>query len=84
MVNSLPKLRSLLDIRSGKQKYNSVKHDDVRLHVYSDTVVATGHSSSSVIYKGQAVSRPRRFTNVYVQQNGQWRLAVHHVTPIAE
>jgi ketosteroid isomerase-like protein len=37
-----------------------------------------------VIYKGQAVSRPRRFTNVYVQQNGQWRLAVHHVTPIAE
>jgi ketosteroid isomerase-like protein len=80
----LTKAQILADIRSGKQKYNSVRHDDVRLHVYGNTVVATGHSTSSVIYKGQAVSRPRRFTNVYVNQNGQWRLVVHHVTPIAE
>jgi hypothetical protein len=26
---------------------------------------------------------PRRFTNVYVKQDGQWKLVVHTVTPLA-
>jgi len=74
----------LADLRSGKQKNDTIEHQDVRLHVYGTTVVVTGLSTSTYRYNGKTFVGSRRFTNVWVKQGGRWLLVVHHVTPIAK
>jgi ketosteroid isomerase-like protein len=77
--------RQLLEqLQSGKHKVNSVKHEDVRLHSYGNTVVMTGTSTSTIGYRGNVTSGPRRFTNVFIKQDGRWQLAAHQVTDICQ
>ena len=79
----LTKAQVLADLRSGNIKIDSVRHEDVRLRVYGNTVVLTGYSTGKSEYKGKAFSNPRRYTNVYVKQDGRWQLVVHTDTPVA-
>jgi len=76
----ITKAQLLADIRSGKHKLFQVTHDDLNMHIYGNTVVVTGHSTAT----GTMYNTPRRLTNVYVKQNGQWRLVAHHVTYVAQ
>ena len=78
----LTKAQVLDDLRTGRQKFQSVKHDDVHMHAYENTVVVTGHSTSTYQYKGKPSDAARRYTNVWVKRDGKWWLVVHHVTPI--
>jgi ketosteroid isomerase-like protein len=80
----LAKEEMLADMKSGKQKNFTIKHEDVRLHVYGDTVVVTGLSTSTYQYDGHQATGVRRFTNVWVRQDRKWLLVVHHVTPVAK
>ncbi|MGH9681586.1 MAG: nuclear transport factor 2 family protein [Candidatus Acidiferrales bacterium] len=79
----LNKQQELANIGSEKQRLFTIEHSDRQVHVFGNTVVLTATSHSSERYKGRMVTVPRRFTNVYVKQNGQWRLVVHAVTPLA-
>jgi ketosteroid isomerase-like protein len=79
----LTKAQVLADLRSGNIKIDSVRHEDVRLRVYGNAVVLTGYSTGKSEYKGKAFSNPRRYTNVYVKQDGRWQLVVHTDTPVA-
>jgi ketosteroid isomerase-like protein len=81
----LTKAQVLADLESGKQKFFTIKHDQIRLHVYGSTVIADGRSTSALQYKGK-VSRDiaRRFLNVYVKTNGEWLLVAHSQTVIAD
>jgi len=77
----LTKSQMLTDMRSGKQINSTIIHDDVRLHVFGNTVVVTGRSTSTYLYGGKKFVGARRFTNVWVKQSNKWLLVVHHVTP---
>ena len=78
----LTKSQVLSHLQSGEQKFFSIKHSDRHLHVYGNTVVMTVYTRSSVRYKGKTSDAPRRFTNVFVKQNGNWLLVVHQATPV--
>ena len=80
----LSKTQMLADLRSGKQKNETIKHEDIRLHVYGTTVVVTGLSTSTYLYKGKTFIGSRRFTNVWIKQSGRWMLVVHHVSAVAD
>lgn len=80
----LSKTQMLADLRSGKQKNNSIEHQDIRLHVYGTTVVVTGLSTSTYLYNGKTFVGSRRFTNVWLEQGGRWMLVVHHVSEVAK
>ena len=81
----LSKNQVLDNLRSRKQKFLSFKHDDVHVTVHGDTGIVTGRSTSVVEYQGQVSRHPRRFMNVWVKQgDGQWLLAAHAETAIAE
>jgi len=81
----LSKTQVLDNLRSRKQKFLSFKHDDVHVTVHGDTGIVTGRSTSVVEYQGQVSRHPRRFMNVWVKQgHGQWLLAAHAETAIAE
>lgn len=78
----LTKSQVLAHLGSGEQKFFSIKHSDRQIHVYGNTVVMTVFTRSSVRYKGKTSDAPRRFTNVFVKDNGHWLLVVHHATPV--
>ena len=81
----LSKEQVLNNLRSRKQKFLSFKHDGVHVTVHGDAGIVTGRSTSVVEYQGQVSRHPRRFMNVWVKQgDGQWLLAGHAETAIAE
>ena len=70
----------LNSLRIGQLKVQTIAHTDIRTHVYGNTVILTGYSRSKVETNGKIASGPRRFTNIYVKQDGRWQLVVHQVT----
>jgi ketosteroid isomerase-like protein len=75
----------LANIKNRKQIFHSLVHKDVKVHVFGDTAAVTGLSVSDVRYTDQKVDpRPRRYTNVWLKQDGQWRCIAHYETPVAQ
>ena len=66
------------DFTSGDLKFQSITTDDVQVRVYGDTAVETGRSTMIGQDKGQTVPRDTRFTRVWVNQQGRWRLVANH------
>ena len=52
--------------------WTNSKIDDLRVRVYGDTAIVTGLNTLSGSAKGY-VTGARRFTDVWVRRNGQWR-----------
>jgi hypothetical protein len=80
----LSKSQVLAGLQTGNIKLPTLGRQDIRLHAFDNTVILTGISTSTLRYKGVVSNRPRRFANVYVKQNGQWKLVAHTVTEIAK
>ena len=80
----LGKAQMLANIRSGRLTTVAQSYSDYRLRIYGDTVVLTGISKTSLVYKGKPSDGPRRFTRVYIKQDGQWHLVAQQVTLVAK
>jgi ketosteroid isomerase-like protein len=78
------KAQRLADLGAGKVEYFSYNQEGYSYHVYGDTVVMTGRTSSVVKFQGRVNKIPRLFTNIYVKTGGQWRLVAHQATPIVD
>ena len=76
------KAQFVANFRSGKRKFIEYVHDDIHIHAYGNTVVLNGRSTSTYLYNGETFRDPRRFTLVYVKQNGQWHVVALHVSTI--
>lgn len=71
------------DVTSGKLKYTELKHSEIRVRVYENTAILTGRSASVYIDAGKEGGRtPRRYMNIYIRKNGQWRLVARQETPV--
>jgi hypothetical protein len=66
------------DFTSGNLKFQSITTDEVQVRVYENTAVETGLSTMVGQDKGKAVPRDTRFTRVWVNQQGHWRLVSNH------
>jgi Domain of unknown function (DUF4440) len=71
-------------LRSGAMKYYPAEHSDVRVHIYQDTAVITGYSTTKTVENGKVSTGPRRFTKVYVKQDGAWQLVLLQITPASK
>lgn len=74
-------------LKSGRTKFLTMEHTDLRARAYGDCgdmVVVTGRSTSHINQSGTVSAGPRRFSDVWVKRNGEWRLVVHHVTYVAK
>ena len=78
----LGKAQVIADYRSGNLHFRQVTHDSVQVHIFENTAVVTGHSTSILDYKGKLYNAPRLFTSVYVKMGGRWQLVAHHVTEL--
>src|ERR1051325_11226008 len=66
------------DFTLGSLKFQSITTDEVQVRVYGDTAVETGLSTMIGQDKGKTVPRDTRFTRVWVNQRGRWRLVANH------
>ncbi len=75
------KTQVLSDFTSGDLKFQSITTDEVQVRVYEHTAVETGLSTMVGQEKGKAVPRDTRFTRVWVELQGHWRLVANHYSP---
>jgi uncharacterized protein (TIGR02246 family) len=81
----IPREKVLAGFRSAKAKFSTpMKHDDIQIRVYGNTVVLTGRSTGTFHYNDKVSDGPRRFTNVYVKLDGRWQLVAHQSTNVAK
>lgn len=66
------------DFTSGDLKFQSITTDEVQVRVYEKTAVETGLSTMVGQDRGKAVPRDTRFTRVWINQQGHWRLVANH------
>jgi ketosteroid isomerase-like protein len=54
--------------------------EDVRVRVYGDTAVVTGHAKWRINLKGRDVDNERLYTLVAVKQQGRWQIVAQHLS----
>lgn len=79
---SKTKAQHLADLKGRSLSFVSFKHSDVHYHVFGNTGVVDGVSTSAVSLNGQVSSSPRKFVNVYVKMDGRWLCVAHTETPM--
>jgi len=72
------KSQVISDFTSGDLKFKSITTDEVQVRAYGDAAVETGLSTMVGQDKGKIVPRDTRFTRVWVEQKGRWRLVANH------
>src|SRR5947199_3338133 len=70
--------------QSGDLKYDSLSLDEVKVRVYNDAAVLTGRQVQQAAYRGNSIQAQLRTTLVFVQQQGQWKLASLHLSTIGQ
>lgn len=77
--------KSLIEaMESGRTVYTGVEPSDVRAQDLGDAVVLTGVARIHVMSNGRANSFSVRFTDVYVNNSGQWQMVAWQSTRIPE
>ena len=77
--------QSLIDgMESGTTVYTSMVPSDVKAQDFGNVVVLTGVAAISVDSRGTPNSFRVRFTDVYENQNGTWRMVTWQSTKLPE
>lgn len=71
-------------VGSGQLQFQSVDRIDARVRLYGGAAVVTGQTRMHGRYGEQQFQTHSRYTHVYVQGPGGWRLASAQGTPISE
>jgi ketosteroid isomerase-like protein len=80
----LTKEQWLARYASGDLRFDSFTFDEVQTRVYGDAAVLIGRQSQTGTHRGQDVKAQLRATLIFVKQDGSWRLAGVHLSPIGE
>lgn len=70
--------------QSGDLKYQSFSLDEVKVRVYSDAAILTGRQVQEAAYRGNPIPGQFRITLVFIQHQGQWRLASLQLSAIGQ
>ncbi|HEY8284233.1 MAG TPA: nuclear transport factor 2 family protein [Chloroflexota bacterium] len=70
--------------QSGDLKYLALNLDEVKVRAYNEAAILIGRQVQDAAYRGNSVKAQLRATLVLVYQQGQWRLASLHLSPIGQ
>jgi ketosteroid isomerase-like protein len=70
-------------IGSGQLKFDAIKPIDARVRRYGTAAVITGHTRMSGKFEGSPFAADSRYTHVYIEAQGRWRLVSAQGTQIA-
>lgn len=80
----LTKADALRFARSGRMKFLTYRISDIRVRVYDNAAVVTGHLQRTRSMNGQEVADDWRFTKLYVREAGKWRVVAFHASEAAQ
>src|SRR6266436_7013941 len=69
---------------SGDLKYESFNLDEVKVRMYNEAAILIGRQVQNAAYRGHSIQGQFRTTLVFVQQQGQWRLASLQLSTIGQ
>jgi uncharacterized protein DUF4440 len=72
------------DLKSGDLKFQSSKLDDMKVQVYGDMAVVTYGSTDEGTYKGKNISGRYRWTDIFVNRGGQWKIVAEQGTRLGQ
>jgi ketosteroid isomerase-like protein len=72
----------LVSITEPGYRPDQIVNDSMRVEVFEHAVVVTGTYKEKGAEKGKAYSRRGRFTDMWVQEKGEWLCAASHETVI--
>jgi hypothetical protein len=79
----ITKTEHVAKFRSGEKQLRTVHREDTRVHIYGNTAVVTFLGDTTYFKRKDNRTRLRnRSTDVWIKQDGVWRLVVHAVTPL--
>jgi len=67
---------------AGKRPNARVTFGEQHLRVYGDVAVSTGYYTFSDVRDGKEMSRPARYTMVFLNRNGTWLIVAHHSSEV--
>jgi ketosteroid isomerase-like protein len=70
------------DVKGGDLAFTSLDIDDLEVRIHSNAAVLTARLTDRGTYKGQDIAGQYRITQVYVKDQGRWRMAAGHGTHI--
>ena len=70
-------------MKSGDVKLDAIDVDQEEVHVYGDVAVITGREHVRGSFKGHNFDSWARYSRVWKQQEGGWKLVLFQETPIA-
>jgi ketosteroid isomerase-like protein len=70
--------------KSGETVYTTSVSDNMKVHIYGDTVVVSGRNTTTGKEKGKVFSRQTFWTDTWVKIAGQWKCAATQGTLIAQ
>jgi ketosteroid isomerase-like protein len=76
------KAQFLDSLRSGKVRYISIEPEERTVRVYGDTAVVQGVAHLLVKVPDRDIDVRLRFTEMYVKQDGDWKMALWHSTKV--
>jgi ketosteroid isomerase-like protein len=65
-------------IKNSETTIGSIDIPDMQVHVYGDTAIVTGAFKAVGQHKGKNFTNTGRFTDTFVQKNGQWQAVASH------
>lgn len=74
----------IAELRNRTRVNGPIVNEDVTVRSYGDTVIVNGVSVQSAVSNGQPWSGRFRFTRVWRQQDGSWKIVSSHSSRIAD
>lgn len=81
--SEIPRAALLAIIGSGQLGFEEIEPAEVRVRFYGNTAVVTGRTQMSGRFEETPFTVRSRYTHVYAEQQGEWRLAAAQGTQIA-
>jgi ketosteroid isomerase-like protein len=78
------KAAALAGLRAGKEKILDVAPEELKVRVYGDTAIVTGHFTLVQRRNGRVDTFFARQTDVFLKRGGHWLLAASQATSVAK
>jgi ketosteroid isomerase-like protein len=79
----LTKAQMLAELKSGEDVVSSVVNHDMKVRVYGDAAVVTGHSTYKETVKGKDISGEYRWTDTWIRVGVRWQCVADHASRVA-
>ena len=73
----------LAHVKDEVDQYEQLGNSGMVVHVYGNAPVVTGEYREKIKVRGKAVVRSGRFTDTWIQQNGEWKCVASQATLIS-